>query len=110
MFMKLAGQRNARLLVKFVLALGAALSLSLQATAQDHAAPKQVLIVVGPSTHPPGTHEVAAGARLMKHCLEHAENVRGIQAEVVSAWPDDRQRLQKVTTVVFTGDQFPPAR
>src|SRR3954470_17823892 len=70
----------------------------------------KVLIVVGPSTHPPGTHEVAAGARLMKYCLEHAENVRGIKADVVTAWPDDRQRLQKVAAVVFTGDQFPPAR
>ena len=89
----------------------AALSLWLPATAQeDRAASKQVLIVVGPSTHPPGTHEVAAGARLMKHCLENAENVRGIRADVVTAWPDDRQRLQKVATVVFTGDQFPPAR
>ena len=77
---------------------------------EDRAAPTQMLIVVGPSTHPPGTHEVAAGARLIKHCLEHAENVHGIQAEVVTTWPEDRQRLQKVATVAFTGDQFPPAR
>lgn len=28
-----------------------------------------VLILVGPSTHPPGTHEVAAGGRLVAHCL-----------------------------------------
>jgi hypothetical protein len=45
----------------------------------------------------------------MKHCLENAENVRGIQAEVVTAWPEDRQRLQKVAAVVFSGDRFPPA-
>jgi len=67
-----------------------------------------VLILVGPSTHPPGTHEVAAGARLLAHCLSHAENVAGIQAQVVSQWPEDRQSLQKVATVVFTGDRFPP--
>src|SRR3954469_17319247 len=95
----------------FALCLLVALVAPLLTRAQDdRAAPQQVLIVVGPSTHPPGTHEVAHGARLMKHCLEHAENVRGIQAEVVTAWPDDRQRLQKVASVVFVGDQFPPAR
>jgi len=82
-----------------------------QAHTQDAAPqPTRVLILVGPSTHPPGTHEVAAGARVMKHCLEHAENVRGIEATVVTAWPTNRQQLQKVATVVFTGDQFPPAR
>lgn len=69
----------------------------------------RVLILVGPSTHPPGTHEVAAGARLLEYCLENAENVRGIEADVVSAWPADRQALQKVAAVVFSGDRFPPA-
>ena len=29
----------------------------------------RMLIVVGPSNHPPGSHEVAAGGRLMKYCL-----------------------------------------
>ncbi len=67
-----------------------------------------ILIVVGPSTHPPGTHEVAAGARVVEHCLTHADNVSGIQAQVVSKWPEDRQALQKVAAVVFTGDRFPP--
>src|SRR6476620_6455849 len=52
-----------------------------------------ILILVGPSTHPPGSHEVAAGGRLVAHCLERAENVPGIQAEVITAWPDDRQKL-----------------
>jgi len=67
-----------------------------------------ILILVGPSTHPPGSHEVAAGGRLVAHCLEHAENVPGIKAEVITAWPDDRQKLQKIASVVFTGDRFPP--
>src|SRR5262245_6881257 len=71
-------------------------------------ASKNVLIVVGPSTHPPGTHEVAAGARVVEHCLTHAKNVSGVQAQVVSKWPDDRQLLQKISTIVFTGDRFPP--
>ena len=69
----------------------------------------QVLVLVGPSTHPPGTHEVAAGGRLVAYCLEHAENVPELKATVVTKWPDDRQMLQNVATVVFTGDRFPPA-
>jgi hypothetical protein len=76
----------------------------------QQAAPKaHVLILIGPSNHPPGTHEVAAGGRLIRHCLEHAENVTGITAETVTAWPTDREKLQKVSAVVFTGDRFPPA-
>jgi type 1 glutamine amidotransferase len=100
----------ARSLAIRLIALSALLGANLSLTAQDAATTKQVFILVGPSTHPPGTHEVAAGARLMKFCLEHAENFRGIKADVITAWPEDRQRLQKVATVVFTGDQFPPAR
>jgi type 1 glutamine amidotransferase len=71
--------------------------------------PTKVLVLVGPSNHPPGTHEVAAGARLIEHCLEHAANVKGLAAQVITAWPTDRQELQKVATVVFSGDRFPAA-
>jgi len=99
-----------RSLATCLIGLSALLGTNLSATGQDAATTKQVLILVGPSTHPPGTHEVAAGARVMKFCLDHAENVRGIKADVITAWPEDRQSLQKVSTVVFTGDQFPPAR
>lgn len=71
--------------------------------------PTRVLIVVGPSNHPPGTHEVAAGARLVQYCLEHADNVQGFQALVVSEWPNDSNLLEGIATVVFSGDRFPPA-
>ena len=70
----------------------------------------RVLIVVGPTNHPPGSHEVAAGGRLMQHCLEHMENVRGVKADVVSEWPKEQAVLDAVSTVVFIGDQFPPMR
>lgn len=73
------------------------------------AEPTKVLILVGPSTHPPGTHEVAAGGRLIEHCLEHMDNVAGVEADVIDKWPEDRMALQKVACVVFTGDRFPPA-
>ena len=70
----------------------------------------RVLIVVGPTNHPPGSHEVAAGGRLMQHCLEHMENVRGVKADVVSEWPKEQAVLDAVSTVVFIGDQVPPMR
>ena len=70
----------------------------------------RVLIVIGPTTHPPGSHEVAAGGRLMKHCIESMENVRGVKADVVTEWPKEQAVLDAVSTVVFIGDQFPPMR
>jgi hypothetical protein len=76
----------------------------------DARAETRVLIVVGPSNHPPGSHEVAAGGRLMKHCIEHMENVGGVKADVVTEWPKDQALLDSVSTVVFTGDTFPLAR
>lgn len=69
-----------------------------------------IVIVVGPSEHPPGTHEVAAGGRVMEYALEHAGNVPGLPAEVLTAWPDDTSILQRAAAVVFIGDIFPPQR
>ncbi len=76
----------------------------------DAFAETRVLVVVGPSNHPPGSHEVAAGGRLMKHCIEHMENVRGVKADVVTEWPKEQAVLDAASTVVFIGDQFPPMR
>lgn len=101
---------------KLLLIVAAAL-LSFASAAADEPATKpgdksvaQVLIVVGPSSHPPGSHEVAAGGRLLAHALEHSENLRGVRAEVVTEWPQDRKRLDEVAAVVFIGDTFPPMR
>lgn len=74
------------------------------------AAAARVLIVAGPSSHPPGTHEVAAGARLLEWALENMENVRGVEADVIEEWPRDRGVLDSADTVVFIGDLFPPHR
>ena len=71
------------------------------------AAKARVLILSGPSQHPPGTHETAAGARLLKHALEHAQGVPAIRADVVSEWPGDKQALSDVATIVCIGDIFP---
>ena len=76
------------------------------AAAEDTA---RVLIIVGPSNHPPGSHEVAAGGRLMQHCLDHAKNVPGLTTDIVYRWPEKDVRAA-ASTVVFIGDTFPPNR
>ena len=73
------------------------------------AAPARILIIVGPTNHPPGTHEVAASGRLLKHCLENMANLPGVKADVVYEWPDKTLR-DAASTVVFTGDTFPANR
>jgi type 1 glutamine amidotransferase len=90
--------------ISLTLALGAALA------AANSAANPRILILVGPSSHPPGTHEVAAGGRLMQWALENMENVRGVKADLLDQWPQDKKALDGVRTVVFIGDTFPPQR
>ncbi len=68
-----------------------------------------ILIVVGPSNHPPGTHEVAAGGRLMEYCLEHMEHKPGLKVEVVNEWPNAKLRDSAIS-IVFIGDTFPANR
>lgn len=70
----------------------------------------QIVIVVGPSTHPPGTHEVAAGGRLMQWALTHMANVPAVKAKVLYEWPADPAVLQNAASLVFIGDTFPPQR
>lgn len=70
----------------------------------------RVLIVVGPSRHPPGSHEVAAGGRLLQSALQQMKNVSGVRADVVYQWPRDKAVRDAASTVVFIGDTFPPNR
>jgi type 1 glutamine amidotransferase len=44
----------------------------------------------------------------LAYCVEYAENVKGLRAEIVAAWPDTAT-LDDVATIVFSGDRFPPA-
>ena len=74
------------------------------------AAPPRILIVVGPTDHPPGTHEVAAGGRLLKHCLENMTNLPGVTVDLFYEWPKDPAVRDAASTVVFIGDTFPPNR
>jgi type 1 glutamine amidotransferase len=69
-----------------------------------------VLIVVGPSTHPPGSHEVSAGGEVLKRCLETMSNVQRVKASVVHEWPSAPELRASVRSLVFLGDFFPPGR
>jgi type 1 glutamine amidotransferase len=80
------------------------------AGATAEAASARVLIIVGPSTHPPGTHEVAASGRLLKHCVEHMEELPGVKADIVYEWPLDKTLRDAATTVILLGDTFPAMR
>src|SRR5262245_9831050 len=91
--------------MKVLLLLAAATSFVFSALAET-----KVLIVVGPSNHPPGSHEVAAGGRVLKHCLDHVANVKGMSTEVFYEWPKDQVVRDATATIVFIGDQFPPMR
>jgi type 1 glutamine amidotransferase len=76
---------------------------TLSSSAAEPAA--RVLVLVGPSNHPPGTHEVQAGGRLLEHCLGAA----GLRAETRTDWPaDGAKAFADVAAVAFIGDLFPP--
>ena len=85
------------------------LILTLCTLAAAAAEPSRILIVVGPSKHPPGSHEVAAGGRLLKHCVESMTTVPGVKADAVEGWPNAAQR-EAAASIVFIGDFFPPNR
>ena len=95
--------------MKHILMLGVFLLFqAMSAAALAAADPTHILIVVGPTNHPPGTHEVAASGRLMADCLQRASNLSGVvKAEVVTALPQDQATLDRYASVVFIGDNFP---
>ena len=80
-----------------------------EAVAAAESGGTKILIIAGPSQHPPATHEVAAGARLLKHCLENSANTGPVRVELFQQWPDER-RLEGASAFVFIGDLFPPER
>lgn len=93
----------------FLLAL-AAFAGAVLAAAAPASGTARILIVVGPSNHPPGTHEVAASGRLLQHCLERMSNVPGVKVDLVSEWPRDPAVRARASSVVLLGDTFPAMR
>jgi type 1 glutamine amidotransferase len=80
-----------------------------RAAAEDPV-PPEVLVIAGPCQHPPGTHEAAAGARLMAYLVNDAAGAASIRAEAWDTWPASEEMLKGAKTVVFIGDRFPPER
>ncbi len=91
------------------LTLGLASAVLIGAAAPT-ASTTRVLIIVGPSNHPPGSHEVAASGRLLKHCVEHMANLPGARADLVYEWPTDKALRDAAFTVILLGDTFPAMR
>jgi type 1 glutamine amidotransferase len=77
-------------------------------SASGPSAKSRILILVGPSDHPPGTHEVLAGGRLLRHCLDEIGTAVGLTAELRTAWPGTPAELDGVIGIVMIGDVFPP--
>jgi type 1 glutamine amidotransferase len=93
-------------IAKVVLSLLAAVAIPASAVyAED-----RIAVIVGPSKHPVGTHEAAAGGRLMQWALEHMANVKGVKADLYSDWPQAESAWEGVKAVVFIGDGFPPEK
>lgn len=93
-----------------ILFLGTCCLWSSNIAAQPTQPKARILIVVGPSNHAPGSHEVSAGARLMQHCLNTSPNMPHLKADVVYGWPTNEALLDAADTIVFIGDTFPPNR
>lgn len=79
-------------------------------TTDSGAQKTHVLVVVGPSEHPPGTHEVAATGALIERLLLESKRIDPPKVSVISDWPHDNALLDTVSSVVFLGDFFPPSR
>ncbi len=72
-----------------------------------------IRVIVGPSKHPPGTHEVEATGRLIKFCLDQAIEKLGLaslRVQIHDRWPEDQRELEATQSCVFVGDFFPPMR
>ncbi len=91
--------------------LAALLTLALIAPpGQPNPKPTEIVIIVGPDSHAPETHEAASGGRLLKHLLESSKSGPKIKASVYEEWPKNESDLNNAATLVFLGDLFPPSQ
>jgi type 1 glutamine amidotransferase len=86
------------LMKSFALALLVALTLASGA----FAAPKQIVLIAGRPSHPPGMHEFRAGCLLLQQCLA---GVKDVQVTVYSnGWPHVENALTDAHAVVIYAD------
>ena len=83
---------------------------SMAVTALGLLSPPEVLLVVGPSSHPPGTHEVAKTATILQEALNRPLAGTGLASRIVTDFPKIETEFDGVRTVVFLGDLFPLTR
>jgi type 1 glutamine amidotransferase len=66
------------------------------------AADKQILLIAGRPSHPPGMHEFRAGCLLLQQCLS---GVKGVNVTVYSnGWPHVENAFEKADAVVIYAD------
>ncbi len=111
----MSNSRKARLAIAFTVWMRAVAVLILavlasRATAAETPRVKKIVLLAGtvhqgPGGHPAGTHEYELSARLLKHALETAANVRGMRCEIhVGGWPRDAKSLDDADTIVVLSD------
>jgi type 1 glutamine amidotransferase len=95
------------------IALGLPHALPMSTAISAEAVLPTIRVIVGPSKHPPGTHEVVATGRLLQFCLDQAIQKLGLaslRVQVDDRWPEDSRELESTQSCVFVGDFFPPTR
>lgn len=71
----------------------------------DGPASRKVVLLAGTKSHGPGHHEYEKGLRLVKHCLDHSPNVKGVRTELhLDGWPKDESTLEDADTIVMFCD------
>jgi hypothetical protein len=64
--------------------------------------PKRLLLIgQGPDNHPRGTHEYAAGMKLLAKCLRGVPDLQMIQARADGDWPEGPELLAKADGAVL---------
>ncbi|MCL5271593.1 MAG: ThuA domain-containing protein [bacterium] len=66
---------------------------------------RKIVFIAGKKSHGPGAHEYEMDANLVKFCLDHAANLKGLRTEVhFDGWPLDPATLDDADTIVVDSD------
>lgn len=68
--------------------------------------PIRIILIAGKKSHAPGEHGYEKGCRLLKHCLDNAENIDPqIHTTVITGgWPKDPAILDDASTILLFSD------
>jgi len=66
---------------------------------------KNIVILVGPKSHPAGMHEYIKTARLLKAMLDNSHNLEGVNTKLVyNEWPEDPSILDSADLILAIAD------